>query len=51
MFLYDQVWEMSIEVESNVVEATINKLRRRLKEMGANLTIKNMRNTGYWIEE
>lgn len=50
-FLYEQVWEMSVDVESNVVEATINKLRKRLVESGANVHIKNTRNIGYWIEE
>lgn len=51
IFLYEHVWEMSTEVESNVVEATVNKLRRRLEEAGANVSIKSMRNKGYWIEE
>lgn len=50
-YLYSQVWEMSTEVESNVVETTINKLRRRLREVGAEVFIKNMRNIGYWVEE
>lgn len=50
-FLYEYVWEMSVDVESNVVEATINKLRRRLEEASANPRIKSMRNKGYWIEE
>ncbi len=50
-FLYQKVWEMSPDVESNVVETTVNKLRRRLKDAGATVTIKNARNTGYWVEE
>ncbi|MBS1970064.1 MAG: response regulator transcription factor [Bdellovibrionales bacterium] len=49
--LYEQVWGISTDVESNVIEATVNKLRRRLKEVDAGITIKNMRNIGYWIEE
>lgn len=49
--LYTQVWDMSAEVESHVVEATINKLRKRLAEAGANAQIKNTRNVGYWVEE
>lgn len=48
--LYSTVWDMSPDVDSNVVEATVNKLRRRLQEMGATFTIKNTRNAGYWIE-
>lgn len=51
IFLYEHVWEMSTEVESNVVEATVNKLRRRLEEAGAKVVIKSMRNKGYWVEE
>lgn len=49
--LYENVWEMSADVESNVVEATVNKLRRRFEELGASAEIKNSRNVGYWIEE
>jgi DNA-binding response OmpR family regulator len=50
-FLYKKVWEMNPDVESNVVETTVNKLRRRLKEAGARVNIRNARNSGYWIEE
>jgi DNA-binding response OmpR family regulator len=50
-FLYQRVWEMSADVESNVIEATVNKLRRRLEEAGASITIKNARNLGYWVEK
>ncbi|MNL19416.1 Transcriptional activator protein CopR [compost metagenome] len=50
-YLYNQVWNMSSEVESNVIESTVTKLRRRLQELGADFTIKNSRNVGYWIEE
>ncbi len=49
--LYEHVWEMSPEVESNVVETTVNKLRRRLEELEASTHIRNSRNLGYWIEE
>lgn len=49
--LYEKVWEMSTDVESNVVEATVNKLRRRLTDADATLKIKNTRNLGYWVEE
>ncbi len=50
-YLYEYVWDISVEAESNVVEATINKLRRRLEEAAAGLQIKSMRNKGYWVEE
>lgn len=49
--LYQQVWEMSTEVESHVIEATVNKIRKKISEAGAKLQIKNTRNIGYWIEE
>lgn len=50
-FLHEHVWEVNPEVESNVVEATVNKLRRRLEESGAKFSIKSTRNKGYWVEE
>lgn len=50
-YLYEQVWEMNTEVESNVVEVTVNKIRRRLSDAGSAVSIKNTRNIGYWIEE
>lgn len=49
--LYEQVWEMSSEVESNVVETTVTKLRRKLEDAYATVHIKNSRNVGYWVEE
>ncbi|MNT19182.1 Heme response regulator HssR [compost metagenome] len=51
VFLYEKVWEMSADVESNAIETMVNKLRRRLNEAGATVQIKNSRNAGYWIEE
>ncbi len=48
--LFEQVWDLSGEHETNVVEATINNLRKRMREMNAVAQIKNMRNAGYWIE-
>lgn len=50
-FLYDEIWGVSPNVDSNVIEMTVNKLRHRLKEMGATVVIKNSRNLGYWLEE
>lgn len=49
--LYSNVWEMSPDVDSNVVETTVTKLRRRLEDVGANIKIKSLRNKGYWVEE
>lgn len=49
--LNEQVWDMSPDVESHVVEATVNKLRKKLAEHGSKVQIRNTRNIGYWIEE
>ena len=48
---YARIWEMSPDVESIVVDTTVNKLRRRFEELGASVEIKNARGVGYWIEE
>ena len=50
-FLYEQVWDMSPEVDSNVVEMTVSRLRRRFEEAKASISIRNARNVGYWVEE
>lgn len=49
--LLDQIWGQSADIETNVVEATITNVRRKLNELGANVTIKNARNMGYWVED
>lgn len=48
--LLEQIWRNSGENESNVVEATVNNLRRKLEHAGANVQLRNMRNVGYWLE-
>ncbi len=48
--LLQEIWHSSSEIESKVVEATINNLRRKLESAGASAAIKNMRNVGYWLE-
>ncbi|MEN0057734.1 MAG: response regulator transcription factor [Bdellovibrio sp.] len=48
--LLEQIWQSSSEVESKVVEATINNVRRKLESYSSTVTIKNMRNVGYWLE-
>lgn len=48
--LLDLVWSNAFEVETNVVEATIANLRRRLAQLGTGVGIKNSRNVGYWVE-
>lgn len=49
--LLEQIWKNSGEKnESNVVEATVNNLRRKLEHAGADVQLRNMRNVGYWLE-
>lgn len=48
--LLDYVWGQSPEVETNVVESTIANVRKKLEELGAKISIRNMRNAGYWID-
>ena len=50
-YLYEKVWEMNPDVESNALETTVTKLRRRLEEAKSTAQIRNARNVGYWIEE
>jgi DNA-binding response OmpR family regulator len=48
--LLDRVWDTQFDVESNVVEATIKNLRRKLESSGSTREILSRRNIGYWIE-
>lgn len=48
--LLDAVWGQNSFLETNVVEATITNLRRKLQDLKSSLKIQNMRNAGYWIE-
>lgn len=48
--LLELVWNGSLDVETNVVEATIANLRRRISNLTSRLKIRNSRNVGYWIE-
>lgn len=48
--LMEKVWNSKGDVESKVVEATVNNLRRKLEGAGASTVIRNIRNVGYWIE-
>jgi DNA-binding response OmpR family regulator len=49
--LLDYVWGQASTVETNVVEATVTHLRKRLADLGTPVAIRNMRNAGYWITE
>lgn len=48
--LLEKVWDNKGDVESKVVEATVNNLRRKLESGKCSCGIKNVRNVGYWLE-
>ena len=48
--LIESIWGFSLENETNVVESTVNSLRRKLEQARARAQIKNTRFVGYWIE-
>lgn len=48
--LIECIWGFSPENETNVVESTVNSLRRKLEQAKAQIQIKNTRFVGYWIE-
>jgi len=48
--LLDSVWGMYLKGETNVVETTILNVRRKLADLQSDISIKNSRNTGYWVE-
>jgi len=48
--LIESIWGFSLENETNVVESTVNSLRRKLEQAKALVQIKNTRYVGYWIE-
>jgi DNA-binding response OmpR family regulator len=48
--LLDLVWQVNLELESNVVESTIRNIRRKLEQQGCSAVIESKRNFGYWIE-
>lgn len=49
--LLDRIWNVQSDIESNVVEATVRNVRRKLEDAGATVELKSRRNLGYWIEE
>lgn len=48
--LLDRIWDIHNDVESNVVEATIKNLRKKLDASKANVRVMSKRFMGYWIE-
>lgn len=48
--LIQSIWGFSLDNETNVVESTVNSLRRKLEYAGSKVQIKNTRYIGYWVE-
>ncbi len=48
--IYDKVWGLDNESFSNNLEAYLSFIRKKLKLIGSNVTIKSVRNLGYKME-
>ena len=48
--LYDKVWGLDTEIESNNLEAYISFIRKKIKIIGSNVKIKAIRGLGYKLE-
>ena len=46
----DKIWGVGSDTEQNVVWVYISYVRSKLKSVGANCTIKVLRNVGYSLE-
>lgn len=49
--IYDKVWGIENEIESNNLEAYLSFIRKKLKAIGSNVNIKAVRGLGYKLEE
>ena len=49
--IYDKVWGIERETESNNLEAYLSFIRKKFKVIGTNITIKAIRGMGYKLEE
>ena len=49
--IYDRVWGMDNESESNKLEAYLSFIRKKLKAIGSNIKIKAVRGLGYKLEK
>ena len=49
--LMEKIWGFETEAEINVVWAYVSYLRKKLKALNADITIKSSRNAGYSLEE
>ncbi len=50
MQIYDKVWGIDSDIESNNLEVFLTFLRRKLKAIGSSCNIKAVRNLGYKLE-
>ena len=48
--IYDKVWGMENEIESNNLEAYLSFVRKKLKAIGSNVNVKAVRGLGYRLE-
>ncbi len=48
--IYDKVWGLDNEIESNNLEVYISFVRKKLKATGSNVNIKSLRGLGYKLE-
>ena len=49
--IYDKVWEIENEIESNNLEVYLSFIRRKLKAIGTTVTIKAVRGLGYKTDD
>ncbi len=49
--IYDKVWGINTDYESNNLEAYLSFLRKKIKIIGSKVSIKAVRNLGYKMEE
>lgn len=49
--IYDKVWGIENEIESNNLEVYLSFIRRKLKAIGTTVTIKAVRGLGYKMED
>jgi DNA-binding response OmpR family regulator len=47
--LLERVWNMRFDTQTNVVEATLSRLRRKLRDAGADVTVRAVRGRGYIV--
>ena len=48
--IYDRVWGIENEIESNNLEAYLSFIRKKLRAIESNVVIKSVRGMGYKIE-